>query len=67
MRSSSRCCVVHEAELDRRIKSTVERNDLMVNALAAKEKFGTSYEELRSQATTLVYVLVLAEVLYYTD
>ena len=28
----------------------------MVSALAAKEKNGTPYEELRSQATTLVYV-----------
>ena len=42
------------ANSDRRIATTVERNDLMVNALAAKEKLGTSYEELRSQATTLV-------------
>ena len=45
-----------ESNCYRRIATTVERNDLMVNALAAKEKFGTSYEELRSQATTLVYV-----------
>ncbi|KAI4100175.1 MAG: hypothetical protein LQ339_005581 [Xanthoria mediterranea] len=43
-----------DEKLTKRINSTVERNDLMVNALAAKEKFGTSYEELRSQATTLV-------------
>lgn len=40
----------------RRIGTTVERFDLMVSALAAKEKNGTSEEELRSQATTLVYV-----------
>lgn len=39
----------------------------MVNALAAKEKYGTSYEELRSQATTLVYVLVLVAILCDTD
>ena len=47
---------MHEADSRRRIGTTVERNDLMVNALAAKQKFGTSYEELRSQATTLVWV-----------
>ena len=43
--------------LERRLNTTVERNDLIVNALAAKEKFGTTYEELRSQATTLVCVV----------
>ena len=49
-----------EANTNRRIATTVERNDLMVNAIAAKEKFGTSYEDLRSQATTLVLVSSLA-------
>ena len=45
----------NETEPKRRIGTSVERFDLMVSALAAKEKNGTPYEELRSQATTLVY------------